>query len=91
MRDANATTTAVLRFDGRLVPASFAAFAAHRAARLSLDHAVLDRTTAGATIRVSGPAALVDAFELARSLGPADCQIRDVTRLPDPEPSERGA
>jgi hypothetical protein len=72
-----------MRFEGDMVPASFAEFAAHRAARLSLAHRVLAQDDRGATIRVTGPAALVDAFEMALSLGPADCLVRDVTRLPE--------
>ena len=83
MRNANATMTAVMRFEGQLRPASFAAFAAQRAARLSLDQRMLEQTAAGATVEVRGPAALIDAFEMALSLSPADCLIRDVTRLSD--------
>jgi hypothetical protein len=70
-----------LQFDGTLPPESFAAFAAHRAGRLSLAHAVTAQDEGRAVIRVEGPAALIDAFEMACSLGPADCLVLDVTRL----------
>ena len=70
-----------LDFTGHLPPASFAEFAAHRAARLSVWHLVLEQTLSRAVIRVRGPEVLVDAFEMALSLGPADCLVRDVRRL----------
>ncbi len=75
---------AVIRFAGTLVPASFAEFAAHRADRLSLARKVLAQDANGATIRVTGPAAPVDASKMALSLGLAACLVREVTRL-DPE------
>lgn len=70
-----------LDFTGHLPPASFAEFAAHRAARLSVWHVVLEQTLSRAVIEVRGPEVLVDAFEMALSLGPADCLVRDVRRL----------
>lgn len=77
---------AVMRFDGRLCAASFAEFAQHRAARLSLDLAVLDLGPQGARFAVSGPPDLVDAFEMALSLGPGDCLVLEVAR----ETNEQG-
>ncbi|RWR49448.1 hypothetical protein EOW65_09000 [Sinirhodobacter ferrireducens] len=61
-------------------PDSFAEFAAHRAARLSiaLDTIAVDATAA--RLRVAGAPDLVDAFEMALSLGPADCLVREVER-----------
>lgn len=70
-----------MRFDGDLPEASFAEFAAHRAARLSLAYRFVAQDAEHAVIRVCGPAALVDAFEMALSLGPRDCLVRDVRRL----------
>ncbi|MBC7735937.1 MAG: hypothetical protein H7245_01645 [Candidatus Saccharibacteria bacterium] len=61
--------------------ASFAEFARHRAARLSLHLDWLDQTDRLARLRVIGQADLVDAFEMALSLGPQDCLVLDVTRL----------
>lgn len=75
--------TVVIEFTGDLVPLSFAAFAAHRAARLSLRHAVTAQDLGRAVVRVEGPEALVDAFEMACSLGPGDCLVRGVRRLED--------
>lgn len=72
----------LMRFEGRLQAASFAEFAAHRARRLSLAHAILAQDGRRALIAVSGPPALVDAFEMALSLGPQDCIVEEVTRLP---------
>lgn len=71
---------ATLVFSGRLRPASFAAFARHRADRLDLALDALDAGPSAATASVSGPAALIDAFEMACSLGPLDCLVLDVTR-----------
>jgi len=70
-----------LDFTGHLPPASFAEFAAHRAARLSVTHDMQEQTLQRAVIRVRGPEVLVDAFEMALSLGPSDCLVRDVRRL----------
>ena len=72
--------TVTLRFEGDLPAASFAEFAAHRAARLSLAHAILAQDRRAAVIRLTGPEALIDAFEMALSLGPADCLVRAVHR-----------
>ncbi|MDJ1006312.1 MAG: hypothetical protein QNJ13_00680 [Paracoccaceae bacterium] len=70
-----------LEFVGRFDPQSFAAFAAHRAERLSLDHLVVSGAQERTVIRLEGPDPLIDAFEMALSLGPADCLVRDVRRL----------
>lgn len=73
-----APTTFVFR--GRLHPDSFADFVAHRARRLALAHR-LDALDGGrAVVTVSGQPDLVDAFEMACSLGPADCLVLDTRR-----------
>jgi hypothetical protein len=79
--------TVTFDFTGHLPPASFAEFAAHRAARLSIPHLVLEQTLDRAIIRVQGPEVLVDAFEMALSLGPADCLVRDVRRTSNEGPA----
>ncbi len=79
--------TVTLRFEGHLPEASFAEFAAHRAARLSLPHAILMQDAGAAVIRLTGPAALIDAFEMALSLGPADCLVREVRRQDNAPPT----
>jgi hypothetical protein len=78
--------TVTLRFEGDLPAASFAEFAAHRAARLSLDLRMLAQDAGTAVIRLTGPAVLIDAFEMALSLGPADCLVREVFRLDNAPP-----
>jgi hypothetical protein len=79
---------AVIEFRGEIVPASFAEFAAHRALRLSLGLATLALGSGRAAFRVTGPAELIDAFEMALSLGPRDCLVRDVIR---PAPATEGS
>ena len=71
---------AVMRFHGRLVPGSFAAFARHRAARLGLELLALEADAGTARAHLAGPAALLDAFEMACSLGPLDCVILETAR-----------
>ena len=82
----DATTT--LRFRGDLPQASFAEFARHRAAKLSIAHRLVAQDASTAVIRLSGPPALLDAFEMALSLGPADCIVRDVHRIENADPQE---
>lgn len=74
----------ILEFLGHLPPDSFAEFAAHRAARLSLSHEILEQDGTRAVVRLTGPDPLVAAFEMALGLGPADCLVRDIRRL-DPD------
>ena len=64
-----------LRFRGVLVPQSFVAFMRHRADRLSLGLQIERCDHLSATVTVGGQSDLVDAFEVACSLGPADCRI----------------
>ena len=78
--------TVTLIFTGRFEPASFADFARHRAARLSLDTDQADLRPDRVRITVSGQHDLVDAFEMACSLGPIDCLVEDVIRYLE-EPS----
>ncbi len=72
--------TVTFLFTGRFDTQSFAAFARHRAARLSLDAGAPDLETDRICITVSGEPDLVDAFEMACSLGPIDCLVADVVR-----------
>jgi hypothetical protein len=75
---------ATLVFTGRFHAASFAAFARHRAGRLDLALDALETGPSAITAAVTGPAALIDAFEMACSLGPLDCLVLDVTREDHP-------
>jgi len=71
---------AILGFGGALVAASMDEFAQHRAARLALSLEVLASDSAHLRVALSGPADLIDAFEMALSLGPRDCLVREVWR-----------
>ena len=67
-------------FKGTFQPASFVEFAQHRAARLGLDLQFGQASTDAVAVNVSGAVDLVDAFEMACSLGPFDCLVFDVVR-----------
>jgi hypothetical protein len=69
----------ILRFEGQL-GLGFAEFARHRAARLALGMDVLGLNAGTARVAVWGQPDLVDAFEMAMSLGPGDCLVARVTR-----------
>lgn len=72
--------TATMVFTGSFQTARFVSFAEHRARRLDL---ILRLGPAGAdaiTMTVEGEPDLVDAFEMACSLGPIDCLVLDVRR-----------
>lgn len=69
-------------FTGDLVVESFLAFARHRAARLDLPMAVLASDENAVAVAVEGQVDLVDAFDMACSLGPHDCIVLDVERAP---------
>lgn len=68
-------------FSGRLEPTGFIAFAEHRAARLSLGLDISACNHTHCRLTLSGPEALIDAFEMAVSLGPYDSIVLDVTRF----------
>lgn len=71
----SATRVARLRFEGRFVQASFADFVRRRAERLDLRAVILDAGESRFTVEVAGQHDLVDAFEMACSLGPLDCLV----------------
>ena len=71
---------ACLVFTGRFRTDSFIEFARHRAARLGLWIDLAEISDQAITVNVSGAAELVDAFEMACSLGPYDCLVLDVAR-----------
>lgn len=73
-------TTAEFVFRGRLACDSFIGFARHRAGRLDLKLDIGACDEAAARVTVEGADALVDAFEMACSLGPYDCIVLDVVR-----------
>ncbi len=75
------TTTVTIEFVGCLPQDSLLEFVAHRAAYLSVGYKMLTQSDRRAVVQVWGPSSLVDAFEMAVSLGPASCLIRDVRRM----------
>jgi hypothetical protein len=78
-----------LVFTGRLVPPSFADFVEHRAARLALDCGFGPVDGSRAVVTVRGEPDLVDAFEMACSLGPLDCVVLDCRRAPAAKARDR--
>ena len=77
--------TVTFVFSGRFEP-SFADFDRHRVARLALDASAPDLRPDRVRITVSGQDDLVDAFEVACSLGPIDCLVDDIVRFPGDPP-----
>ncbi|SDX18825.1 hypothetical protein [Roseicitreum antarcticum] len=75
-------------FRGTLPATSFLEFAQHRAQRLSLWLVAQDQSDTHAQMLVTGQPDLVDAFEMALSLGPTDCVVQDVWR--DDTQEEKG-
>ncbi|WP_245428376.1 hypothetical protein [Kumtagia ephedrae] len=74
------TETTRLSFVGRLAQPGFAAFVRQRAARLELELAVHGAGSGRFTVDVSGQPDLIDAFEMACSLGPLDSLVLDCER-----------
>ncbi|MVA22980.1 hypothetical protein V6582_24620 [Agrobacterium vitis] len=70
-----------LVFEGQFDCESFLTFARHRAGRLDIDLDVEACSDSRVAVSVAGQDALVDMFEMACSLGPTDCIVRDVWRL----------
>jgi len=78
---APAMTEAVqFTFLGNFEADSFLEFATHRARRLDLSYAFGDCSNEAISVAVEGAHDLVDAFEMACSLGPHDCIVLDVER-----------
>ncbi|QLF71227.1 hypothetical protein FE840_001820 [Peteryoungia desertarenae] len=71
-------------FRGALPVESFTGFAVHRAARLDLSLDLGACSDDICAMTVSGPTALVDAFEMAVSLGPQDCIVLEIDRKDRP-------
>jgi hypothetical protein len=67
-------------FKGTFRAQSFVEFARHRADRLGLELQLGQADAESVAVNVSGVAELVDAFEMACSLGPFDCFVFDVVR-----------
>jgi acylphosphatase len=81
----------VLVFLGRFRPESFHEFVRHRAERLSLRASFRTVSPGRIEVSVAGAAELIDAFELACSLGPIDCLVLDHHRIgarAEPQPGQ---
>jgi acylphosphatase len=65
---------------GRFDIIAFLDFASDRAARLDLELVVETFSTERFEVVVSGQPGLVDAFEMACSLGPSNCLVLEVLR-----------
>ncbi|BCH56453.1 hypothetical protein ACQZ61_02005 [Agrobacterium vitis] len=70
-----------LVFEGDFNCQSFLNFVRHRAGRLDIGFDVEACSENRVAVCVIGQEALVDMFEMACSLGPTDCIVRDVWRL----------
>lgn len=69
-----------IAFVGRFVVPSFVEFADRRAARLDIDFVATSATSERVAVEISGQPDLIDAFEMACSLGPLDCMVLDCER-----------
>jgi acylphosphatase len=71
-----------LIFNGAFNGGSFVEFAHHRAGRLDIRLEICNADEKTVSLVIHGPAELLDAFEMACSLGPYDCLVTEVLRLP---------
>jgi hypothetical protein len=76
------TSAATVVFHGRFRTESFLEFVRHRAERLLLRAGIEMAAQDRIEVSVIGADDLVDAFELACSLGPIDCLVLDHRRVP---------
>jgi hypothetical protein len=74
------TKTVRMSFKGHFMPPSFLEFVDRRAARLDLEVSVTSVTADRVSVEISGQPDLIDAFEMACSLGPLDCMVLDCER-----------
>ncbi len=75
------TSKARLSFSGRFNETSFAAFMDRRARRLDLGTSVRTSSPELIVVDVTGQRDLIDAFEMACSLGPLDCLVLDTNQI----------
>jgi acylphosphatase len=81
---------ATLVFRGRFQTESFLEFVRHRAERLALRAGIGAVSADRIEVSVAGEPELLDAFELACSLGPIDCLVLECGRLREPWPQAHG-
>jgi hypothetical protein len=75
------TRAATLVFIGRFRPESFLEFVHHRAERLALSIRLGTVRRDRIEVFVTGEQDLIDAFEIACTLGPLDCLVLDHARV----------
>jgi acylphosphatase len=75
------TSAAIVVFRGRFRTESFLEFVRHRAERLALRAGIEMVAPDRIEVSIAGADELLDAFELACSLGPIDCLVRDHRRV----------
>jgi hypothetical protein len=75
------TRTAILVFKGRFRPESFLDFVQDRAERLALGARLGTVLRDRIEVFVTGEEDLIDAFEIACTLGPLDCLVLDHARV----------
>ena len=75
------TRAATLIFIGRFRPESFLEFVHHRAERLALSTRLETVRRDRIEVFVTGEEDLIDAFEIACTLGPIDCLVLDHERV----------
>jgi hypothetical protein len=73
--------SATLTFRGRFRPDSFLDFVHHRADRLALRAGIGIARPDYIEVSVVGPEELIDAFEVACTLGPIDCLVLEHSRV----------
>ena len=71
---------AAIDFFGTFQPARFVDFAGHRARRLDLGLQVVRADGSCVSVVIEGEPDLLDAFEMACSLGPVDCVVHHMAR-----------
>lgn len=89
MRTVVSHGAATLVFTGRFRPASFRAFAEHRARLLDLVASFPALDGDRIVVAVEGQHGFIDAFEMACSLGPIDCLVLEVERADEAAPRNR--
>jgi acylphosphatase len=80
-RVSDTSRTATIVFTGVFDPARFVEFVQHRARRLDLVATLIAISQACISVVVTGQPDLIEAFEMACSLGPRSCLVLDVSRV----------
>ncbi len=90
MSQLDTTISARMIIKGDFDPATFAAWITHRANLLSLGGWVRPESEQLIVVVVTGDKILVDAFEVACSLGPVSAHVKSIDISAENTPSDRG-